>query len=617
VTKLLLALIALAPLLLQADVRKLGNGAGPDSWTGDLTPIAPSDWTYERAAHLMERAGFGGTPREIDNLVKLGPEGAVDYLVDYQKIDNPLPPFQESGIFDDAMLPSINYHYADFTAALRAAYRQGEVYGVKPNPNGIRRFQPVIDTLYYRIYADSAEWRRAAQWWADRMLSTRRPLEEKLTLFWHGHFATEDAKVADYRLMLRQLAMLRGNANGNFRNLLLGIGQDPAMLIYLDARQNVKGQPNENFAREIMELFSLGVGNYTEKDIKEAARAFTGWDNDGLKFVIRSDRHDDGVKTILGKSGNFSGEDAVDILLDQKACAEFISRKLYRFLVREDLTPDLNAKIAAELRDASYELKPLLKTIFLSRDFYSRASFATQIKSPAQYVLSTYRKLGLTQVPGTPYFETVMSNLGQNLGNPPNVKGWDGGRNWVNPSTLLVRGNVVRHTLFPADAAAEYPRNVIPPRYRNAKEEVAERDKELSGAAPGPKNAGGMDSEGGMMMAPLSKKIGSAPDYDLKYGVYNGYTRTFQTVKPVPPSEAVIDLKAMLRSAGAKTSADAVDYFVARFLSVPLAAADRDRIVQYATTQLGATLNLSAANAEQALRDVLYVILSMPEYQLG
>jgi len=603
---------------LQAEVRKLGNGAGAGNWAGDLTAIASSDWNYERAAHLMERAGFGGTPLEIVKLVKLGPRAAVDYLVDYEKIDNPQPDFQESGIFDAGMLPDINYHYTDFTAALRAGYRQGVVYGAKPNPNGIRRYQPVIDTLYYRGFADAAEWRRAAQWWADRMLSTNRPLEEKLTLFWHGHFATEDAKVADYRLMLRQLAMLRGNANGSFRNLLLGIGKDPAMLIYLDARQNVKGQPNENFAREIMELFSLGAGNYTERDIKEAARAFTGWDNEGLNFVIHADRHDDGIKTILGRSGNFSGDDAVDILLEQRACSEFISRKLYRFFVRDDIAADLNAKIAAELRGAKYELKPLLKTIFLSKDFYSPEAFATQIKSPAQYVLSTYRKLGLAQVPGTPYFETVMTNLGQSLGNPPNVKGWDGGRNWVNPSTLLVRGNIVRHTLFPGEAAAEYPRNVVPERYRNAKEEVAQRDKELSGGAPpGPKSLDNMDGGGGMMMAPLSKKIGSAPDYDLKYGVYNGFIRTFQTVKPVPPSEAKIDLKGMLRSAGAKTSGDAVDCLVARFLIVPLAAADRERIVQYAISQLGSTLNLGAANAERALREVLYVILSMPEYQLG
>jgi len=612
--RLLCLFLLAATAVCSAQPTMLRNGAGPDSWTGNLAPITAADWNYERAAHLLERAGFGGTPAEIEKLVKLGPAGAVDYLLNYEKIENPLPPFQESGIFDAGMLPDINSHYPDFTDALRASYRNGVVYGVKPNADGIRRYQPVVDVLYYRIYSDRAEWSRAAQWWAARMLNTKRPLEEKMALFWHGHFATEDAKVGDYRLMLRQIAMLRANAAGNFHDLLLGIGKDPAMLIYLDARRNVKGHANENFAREIMELFSLGTGNYTEKDIKEAARAFTGWDNDGLQFVIHQDRHDDGVKTVFGKSGNFSGEEMVDLLLEQPACAEFISRKIYRFLVREDIPPEVNRKLAAGLRGAKYEIKPLLRTILLSKDFYGPASYATQIKSPVQYVVSTYKKLGLTDIPGTPYFETVMANLGQNLGNPPNVKGWDGGRNWVNPSTLLVRGNVVRHLLFQDEAGDQYPRNVIPERYRNAREEAAERDRTLSGEVKPLAGPMAEMGESGMMAmaAPSAKMIGSVPDYDLKLGVFTGYSRTYATVIPMPPSAAKIDLVKMMREAKAATPTEVVDALVVRFLRVPLTAPDRERLVKYAAHQL-----IAALDREAALRDILYVLLSMPEYQLG
>lgn len=247
---------------------RLEKGAGPKSWVGDLSPIGKADWSYERAGHLLERAGFGGTPEEIEKLTRMTPEQAINYLVDYESVENKVTPFEESGIWDAAMIDHIDAAMT-FGQGLAAGYR-GEAYGVKPNPTGaVRRLQPVVDQLYYRLFADRFEWSRASIWWANRMLTTRRPLEEKLTLFWHGHFATEDAKVGDYRLMLNQLEMLRRNANGNFRNLLVGVTRDPAMLIYLDNRQNVKGHANENYAREILELFSLGVGRRADDRIQD------------------------------------------------------------------------------------------------------------------------------------------------------------------------------------------------------------------------------------------------------------------------------------------------------------------------------------------------------------
>ncbi len=618
------SLQAIACLLMTAELasaqapRKLQSAAGPATWASDLSAIAPSDWSYERAAHLLDRAGFGATPAEVEKFAKMTPKNAVAALINYESIPNPLPAFEESGIWTPAMLPDVDFHYDQFGDALRTSYAKGEVYGVKPNPGGIRRYQPVVDMLYYRGSATRAEWSRASIWWANRMLTTKRPLEEKMTLFWHGHFATEHEKVMDYRLVLNQLAMLRANGTGNFRDLLIGIAKDPAMLIYLDNRKNIKGQANENFAREIMELFALGVGNYTEKDIKEAGRAFTGWDNFGAKFVLHADLHDDGIKTVLGKSGNFTGEQVVDILLAQKACAEFMSRKLYRFFVREDVSPELNAKLATLLRENKYQIKPFLTAVFLSRDFYSAPSVGTQIKSPVQYVISTYRKMGLTEIPGTPYFPILMSGLGQQLGNPPNVKGWDGGKAWLNPSTLLQRGNLVRHALFPQEIEKNlYVYNVVPPRYINARQEAEDRDKQ---AAMGMERTSKPAADGGdmMMVAPSSNRLAKAPDYDLKLGVYRGYTRAYATVKPVPPTPASLSLKESAKTGGVRTAENAVDYFVTRFLSMPLDDADRTKLIAYAVKQLGGDkIDFAAATTESALRDVLYVLLSMPEFQLS
>src|SRR5262249_11523250 len=207
-----------------------------------------------------------------------------------------------------------------------------------------------------------------------RMVATNRPLQEKMALFWHGHFATGEEKIRDYRKMEQQLALFHKHATGSFRALLIDVAPDPALLAYLDAAQNVKGAPNENFAREVMELFTMGVGNYTERDIREAARAFTGWIDDDLAFKVDAAKHDDGQKTFLGRAGQFDGVDILAIILDQKVTAEFIAGKIYRFFVREEVSPALQTKLGALLRDNDYQVAPLLRTLFLSRDFYTAPS---------------------------------------------------------------------------------------------------------------------------------------------------------------------------------------------------------------------------------------------------
>src|SRR5438876_11394723 len=297
------------------------------------------------------------------------------------------------------------------------------------------------------------------------MLRTRRPLEEKMALFWHGHFAVNEDKVRDYRKMLGQLDLFYRHGTGNFRDLLVGVARDPAMLAFLDAGVNVKGAPNENFAREIMELFTMGVGHYGEADIREAARAFTGWNFVDVAFVVNGAEPDDGEKTVLGRRGGWDGLDVIGIILAQPATADFIAAKIYRYFVRQDPPPALQQRLGAVLRDNRYELAPLLRTIFLSRDFYSPPAVGTHIKSPVELVVSTYRRLGLTEVPGVPDFNEATGSLGQRLFHPPTVAGWAQGRSWITPGLLLERGNFGRDVLFP-DV------NFIPPDRVNGSDEI-------------------------------------------------------------------------------------------------------------------------------------------------
>ncbi|MFM8698770.1 MAG: DUF1800 domain-containing protein, partial [Phycisphaerales bacterium] len=296
------------------------------------------------------------------------------------------------------------------------------------------------------------------KWWLARMVETARPLEEKMTLFWHGHFATGGRTVEDSWKMFQQNHLFRTHATGNFATLVLNVIRDPAMIRYLDNNQSRRGRPNENLARELLELFILGEGSgYTEQDIKEGARALTGYTFQDEDFAFQEQNHDAGPKVIFGKKGNWNGDDFARLALSQKACSTFLCGKLHRFFVNDTPDADLPAThraararaieaMAAELRDGQYEVAPVLAKLFRSAHFHDEANRAALIKSPVQLVVQTVRQLG-TPVRQLSSLVAACDLMGQNLFEPPNVKGWDGGRAWINTSTLFVRQNVAIYLL--------------------------------------------------------------------------------------------------------------------------------------------------------------------------
>jgi hypothetical protein len=631
----------------------------------DLTPIGPGDWNYQRAAHLLERAGFGGTPEEVQRLAAMTPEQAVNSLVDYETVDvGTLPAFQPSGIYPHG------HRLLPLQQVVPKAMATGKAYGIGATQKGELPYQPAVNEFYTLLISEYAEMRRAGLWWAERMLRTPRPLEEKLTLFWHDHFATSQEKVLHYDLMLGQIDTLRRHANGNFHDMLVAVAQDPAMLIWLDNEDNVKGKPNENFAREVMELFTMGEGQgYTEHDIREMARAFTGWTmrpletvKDEAKFVDDPKLHDDGEKKIFGETGNFNGYDAINIILKQPQPSKFLSRKLYRYFVRENLDPEVNARLAKVLVDSKYDLKPLLKTIFLSRDFYSEPSVGTQIKGPVQFVVSTYRKLGLREIPGVPDFDEITVNPGQELFFPPNVAGWPSGRAWINPATLLSRGNFAETLLFPDPAAYGAPDKVVKEGYRkiplmftqykiqpqvwDAEKQhmtpvsLAEYDRFLAGIDAGAMKAMGKakadDAKGdtkkvdaamagpSTMAGPTTgekshmSKLANNERYNLAVGVYTGFCEGYNRVKAIPRTPADVDLVGMARAARATTADEAVDSLCRRFLSVELGPERRRAVVAFLRDELGTDrIDYDSKELPLALRRTVHLILSAPEYQLG
>lgn len=388
----------------------------------------------DKIAHLLRRFGLGAGKYEVDEYAKLGVEGTINALIEYDKVDEQFPvnPWEETG------------------------------YGT----DGLIMFDPP----------------KFASWWTLRMMLTRRPLQEKLTLFWHDHFAVSAEKVADGPNMLLYQQTLRQHANGNFRTLLREVSKTPAMIFYLDTHQSTAEHPNENFAREVMELFTLGIGNYTEKDVKEAARAFTGWSlhysdiggnrpyekvveeaarkgRSPLSFCNVPSLHDDSEKTILGKTAKFDGDMVLNTLCDDPNCARFITDKLAKWFIEGPISGALQTKLAKTFTDNNLEIKPVLREIAASNEFWADAEVRRRPKSPPDYYVAIFRQLALQAIllqlrgvvkdvykPMRPEVKGVgdallflMSREGFLLTYPPNVGGWDWGASWITTSNMTMR----------------------------------------------------------------------------------------------------------------------------------------------------------------------------------
>jgi hypothetical protein len=328
---------------------------------------------------------------------------------------------------------------------------------------GLAEFDGVLNDLAPHMgkgtnrFEQEAPKQQIRGWWLYAMLFSPHPLRERMTLFWHNHFATSIAKVRRHDLMVKQNQTLRSHALGKFRPTLLALSKDPAMLLWLDSNSNVKGYPNENYARELMELFSLGTGNYTEMDVKAAARAFTGWHTDGQEFTFNEAQHDGEAKTYLGQTGNWDGGDVVRIILERPAAARFLVRKLYRqFISESEPPPDaLLEPLAEQLRRSDYDMGAVVRTILRSRLFFSEHAYRRRIKSPVEYVVSLLR--GMDERMDMTQLASVMTGLGQDLFAPPNVKGWDGGKAWLNTATLLARHNLAWSMLSTAPSSRPSP----------------------------------------------------------------------------------------------------------------------------------------------------------------
>jgi uncharacterized protein (DUF1800 family) len=355
-------------------------------------PEADNPWNRELAAHLYRRAAFAATWTQLEEAISTGCQATVDRL---------MAGGADTGSF-----------YSD------AARLADSLLGSN-NPQQL------------------------SAWWLYVMLHSPHPLRERMTLFWHGHFATSAAKVTDVKMMYAQNGLLRKYALGRFGPMLDEASKDPAMLVWLDSTTNHKAHPNENFAREVMELFCLGIGNYSEHDIKEAARAFTGWELRHDRFRFNRYQHDPGQKTVLGQTGAWTGDDVLRILLGQPAAGRFFVRKLFRYFVSETAEPPaaLLEPLAAGLRQHDYDLQWLVRTMLSSNLFYSRHSIRQRVKSPVELAVGLLRSL---EAPANTYaLHEDLQKLGQGVFFPPNVKGWDGGTAWINSSTLVGRANLV------------------------------------------------------------------------------------------------------------------------------------------------------------------------------
>ncbi len=531
-----------------------------------MLPQASDSWTLIEAAHLLNRAGFGGSPQEIQKLHALGRIQAVDSLL------NPAEPI---GSIPVPLWATREQAIAD----MRERAEQLRMVQEATRTLSAEEAEKVRKETFQAIQRENREHGFEAQgWWFRAMLLTQAPLREKMTLFWHDHFATSLQKVRQPALLMLQNDLFRRHATGNFRQLTHAVLRDPAMMLYLDTQSSKKGKPNENFAREVMELFTLGEGHYTELDIREASRAFTGYQLNRSDATVRHNKRqwDEGDKTIFGKTGKFTGDDIIDLIFEKPEAAKLLAGKLWEYFAAEGPSPETIEALAATLRSAKYETAPVLREIFLSKAFYAEGVVRNQIKSPVQYFIQLLKQLELREAPQG-YTRLALEQLGQSLFQPPNVAGWDWGKAWINTNTLLARYNLAG---FITKGSQEAP------------------------ASPPMAREDAMNPEAGMDSPDAAKAVAKAAKKKTPGDRMSNVTTVAARFWRGPDYEKIVPRALRNRPE------DMVDAMIFRFLQTTLPAKHRDRFVALAKEKEGVVFT----NHEVA--ELAHFMLSTPDYQL-
>lgn len=554
---------------------------GPDPAVAAVAPVQGSSeltWDARAVEHLYNRAGFGVRSDEIREALRRSPEEVVDSLLHGGREVEPPHLVQESTA--DTM------EMGDLSREQRRRARA------------------------LRKREDLAQLHDHERWWVERMVRHDDPLRDRMTLFWHGLFATKYQTVKRSYDLIQQHRMLREGALGNYGDLLRGIVRDPAMIRFLDNEKNKKGAPNENLARELMELFSLGEGNYTEIDVREVARALTGESRDALgNHVYNAKHHDGGEKTVLGETGRHGADEVVEILLRQSACSRYISRRILTYL--EGVEPDelRLAEYAAFLEEQEYELRPFLRRLLLDPRFYRDEVVGARVSSPLDYYVGLTRRLSIELEPRV--LLAAAEQLDQDLFEPPSVKGWDEGLAWITTGSLLQRGNTTGLLLGTVDVTESF--RVEPERDPLA--EPSGAPMESGEGNEGDEGDGSMESAGMEGMA-RSDRAGE-PARDQLPRELRTVTRALgDGYRPR------VNLTHRMRVQGRETDGEIVNRLLGELLAIEPPADTRARVLAHFIAEreeagLGEEDFLAdAERSEPVLRRLAHLILSLPEAQL-
>lgn len=537
-------------------------------------------WTAREAEHLLNRAGFGATPAEVAAAVAAGRDATIEGLF--------LPP--------ELQVP--------LEVPEKTTFKDGLARPDEMDRDDARRMSRRLDRDQLNQYTS---------WWFDTMQSGADPLRDRMTLFWHGYFTSSQRDVRSSYQMIQQNQLLRANALGSFEELLFGIAKDPAMLEYLDNDENKKGNPNENFAREVMELFTLGEGHYTEDDIKEAARAFTGWRSRRGEFREQTRQHDTGKKTILGETGRFDGDDVLEMLLRQDECGPHVAGRLLAYLEGVEPSPERKAHYGALLAAADYDVGTLLRELFRDPHFYSDAVVGQRVAGPIDHLVGMSRRLELD--PPDIWLTYGTELLGQELFNPPNVKGWPGGMAWITTASFMHRGNLAGILLGTVEVGDLIEGGTF------GEDMAALRDLARDAAGrPAPRGDGDegmtgdvMSGEGEMMTGEMSASTPSPADL-RRLGQLSRLKRLDRSWTP--------KLRLERDLARGRTPDEVVDGLADLLLAVELPPETRAFLIDEYQARLAELPNTGRRskdrrNLEELLRSFAHLILSLPEAQLN